>query len=503
MHNFLRKNKKAIVWVVVIAFLVGTVVFGYVINAIRRNQSQNISVQAIATVNGELVSSYVYSQQIRQAAQFLSGLPSDQLLMYKYQILNSLIERNLLLQLAEKNKVKVKVTSKDVDDYIEEIKTNYQWTDEDLNNALANVGISMSRWKVQVKDSLEEEKLIAGLMDKVAVDVFVSDQEIVEEYEQVKVSKIYIKNTEDDAGRKKAEEALTKINTGVDFAQVVEEYSETGNKDNGGDIGFISRSSVWMLSESLIESAFAMQPGEISELLEADGGYYILQVTDKKAAEGEDFEAKKAEIEDELLNEKKAKVQNEWFKNEKEQAEIVIKDTEIAGYQALMQEDFETAIQLFGEAIENAPKNDGYYTYLAWAYQQVDQNDKAVETYLKAVEEIPSNWKLHYELGLVYKELEEKDKAVSNLRMASDFAGDDKIAHQRIQSVFTQMGITELVLAEQVLIDEIIRKEEEAKRLAEEAAAQEQAANDAAQENPEDVTTTNDAESPATDSDNN
>ena len=109
----------------------------------------------------------------------------------------------------------------------------------------------------------------------------------VEQYttpEQVRASHILLKTDgKDDAAVKtKAEELLKQVKAGKDFADLAKKNSEDeASAKNGGDLDYFGRGR--MVAE-FDTAAFAMQPGQISDLVKTQYGYHIIKVTDRKAA---------------------------------------------------------------------------------------------------------------------------------------------------------------------------------------------------------------------------
>ena len=119
--------------------------------------------------------------------------------------------------------------------------------------------------------------------------------------EQVKASHVLIKvaeGTDDAAARKQAEDVLAQARAGKDFAELAKQHSQDdSNNKNGGDLGFFGRGA---MVKEFEDAAFAMQPGQISEVIKTQFGYHVIKVTDKKAAETRPFEQVKPQIEDQL-----------------------------------------------------------------------------------------------------------------------------------------------------------------------------------------------------------
>jgi peptidyl-prolyl cis-trans isomerase D len=109
----------------------------------------------------------------------------------------------------------------------------------------------------------------------------------IEQYttpEQVRASHILFKTEgKDDAAVKaKAEDVLKQAKAGADFAELAKKYSEdTDSAKNGGDLDYFGRGK--MVPE-FDQAVFAMQPGQISDLVKTQYGYHIIKLVDKKAA---------------------------------------------------------------------------------------------------------------------------------------------------------------------------------------------------------------------------
>jgi len=102
--------------------------------------------------------------------------------------------------------------------------------------------------------------------------------------EQVRASHILLKTEgkEDAAVKAKAEDVLKQAKAGADFAELAKKYSEDEpSAKNGGDLDYFGRGK--MVPE-FDQAAFAMQPGQLSDLIKTPYGYHIIKVVDKKAA---------------------------------------------------------------------------------------------------------------------------------------------------------------------------------------------------------------------------
>ena len=89
----------------------------------------------------------------------------------------------------------------------------------------------------------------------------------------------------DDAARSelrtKAEGVLAEARTGSDFAALARTHSgDPLSAGAGGDLGLVERGT---LETPLEDAAFALEPGQVSDLVESARGFYILKVDEKQA----------------------------------------------------------------------------------------------------------------------------------------------------------------------------------------------------------------------------
>jgi len=94
---------------------------------------------------------------------------------------------------------------------------------------------------------------------------------------------------EDTEARSRASAARDRIVGGEDFATVAQEVSEdVGTAPNGGEMGLFARGDN---DAALDDAAFALEAGEISELVRSAYGFHIVQVDEKIAAAPATFES--------------------------------------------------------------------------------------------------------------------------------------------------------------------------------------------------------------------
>jgi parvulin-like peptidyl-prolyl isomerase len=80
--------------------------------------------------------------------------------------------------------------------------------------------------------------------------------------------------------RSKAEDVLKRVRAGEDFAKLAKEFSsDPGSKEKGGDLGWFGHGQMVPEFE---QAAFALKPGQVSDLVETKFGYHIIKLDERK-----------------------------------------------------------------------------------------------------------------------------------------------------------------------------------------------------------------------------
>ena len=97
----------------------------------------------------------------------------------------------------------------------------------------------------------------------------------------------------------KAEQLLEQVRKSPgQFAELARKNSDDpGSAERGGDLDYFGRGA---MVKPFDDAVFAMKPGEISNVVESDFGYHIIQLTGQRGGEKKAFDAVRAEIEAEV-----------------------------------------------------------------------------------------------------------------------------------------------------------------------------------------------------------
>jgi peptidyl-prolyl cis-trans isomerase C len=220
-------------------------------------------------------------------------------------VLDDMIAYRLLVQ--EVKARKIVVPEAEIDAQMAQIRGQFQ-TDAQFQQALAMQKMTLEIVRDDARSEIGVEKLVTSeIADKIAVkpeaiaDFYQQNQDKFQQGARVKASHILISIPQGgDAAAKlqaktKAEAVLKELKAGKDFAAAAKENSQDpGSAVNGGDLGFFEQGQMVPPFE---QAAFALKPGEMSELVESQFGYHIIKVADKQVGRVVPLEEAKPKIE--------------------------------------------------------------------------------------------------------------------------------------------------------------------------------------------------------------
>jgi peptidyl-prolyl cis-trans isomerase C len=226
------------------------------------------------------------------------------------QILDNLIDRELLLQQAKS--LKMAVPPQQVDAQMQQLAQRFP-SPEAFEQALTAQNFTVDTVKKDVENQMLRQQLVKKeILDKVNVSArdvqsfYDKNKNKYVEEEQVRARHILIKvpqevsPAEDAKLKGRADDALKRAKKGEDFAALAKELSDDGSKETGGDLGFFPRGRMVTGFE---EAAFALQPGQMSEIIRTQFGYHIIKVEERKAGRALPFDEAKGQVKEDLTQE--------------------------------------------------------------------------------------------------------------------------------------------------------------------------------------------------------
>lgn len=294
------RNAKVLVVICLVAV-------GLVLSGCASSGSETKDSMVAATVNGRnIMLSEVERQVNQQAGGNTSSLNQLQMAQARLQVLSGLIQREVLYQRAEREKVLP--TDAQIEGAIATQKQNSGMTAEDFDKSLKAQNMSMETLREEAKKDLA----IAALQDKYNGKINISDREVEEYYQAnrqlfknergVALSMIVVDPADnsntgitDDAKNEadakiKIDNIYQQLQGKADFATVARAKSEEVNSLRaGGDVGFATEQDLRNnnFPPELISQFFGpMQVGDYTQPVRfgTGGKWYIFKLAEKRLA---------------------------------------------------------------------------------------------------------------------------------------------------------------------------------------------------------------------------
>lgn len=258
----------------------------------------------VATVDGDPITLYELQSYEQSDIRTRQGVARPDTAV----LLDALITDRLIAKEAEEKGVIVR--EEDVGQYIDDIKRRNKLSDEQLEAALAQQGITLPDYRKQIRREIERQQLIGReIRGKVSVtreevqryyDAHLSDYEMPERY---RIAHIVFLLPPDagaaqvEAAKAEAATVYRQIEGGADFAEMAARYSQDSTAKSGGDLGWFEPKQ---LVDSLAEAAEGLQTGEVSPPVEGPAGIHIVKVLERDQASHRDLTELQDEIKEKL-----------------------------------------------------------------------------------------------------------------------------------------------------------------------------------------------------------
>lgn len=270
--------------------------------------------QVVATVDKEaILMSELLAEigpQLREIrAQSTSQQDLDRLLDEKMRAtLEQAIENKILLR--EAQLAGVPIADADVDQRFEEYKRLYPSNDEFMQE-IEQAGETVTALKERLRKQMMARTMAVRKTTELEQGIVISESEISQYFqdnkekfqneERARCSQIFMPAGEDlaerDRVRAQLEQLKEEIDNGADFAELAIEHSKAPGAEDGGIVGWVQRGD---LVGRLDEMAFAIEEGQVSEVIESDQGFHLLKVDKKEVAGEATLDDVRASIEPEL-----------------------------------------------------------------------------------------------------------------------------------------------------------------------------------------------------------
>ena len=316
-------------------FLIGMGIFFISLGVLL--PSEAVVDRIVAVVNQEIIT---LSEVEKWSQPFQREIHTDDRLERKEKVqevlrkvLERIIEDKLLEQEAKKSGTKV--TSKEVEGAIDEIRRRNNLDQESFERALVAQGFTLESLKKELEKKILRMKFVAFA---VQVEPKAGEKELREFYQKnldlYRVDESYrpahilllVSNeaTPEQVReiRKRIQKILERIKGGESFAKMARDYSEDpSSSKEGGDLGYFKKGE---LVPALEKETMRLRVGEVSGIVQTELGFHILKLLDRKGGEPAPLEEVKEKVQADYYEKRMEKAYQEFLSKLKEKSIIEI-----------------------------------------------------------------------------------------------------------------------------------------------------------------------------------
>lgn len=293
------------------------------LTACSQQQKPQQDANVVATVNGEVITRADFERELSRESQAMEGAAPrspEQIEPFKQTLLETMIERLVLLQAARE--LQVQVSAEEVDRRVLALTSEYPAGTFDT--ALAQSQTSKTELARRTKEQLLVERLLA---DQVFSRVAVTEEQLRRNYdenpdawtepEQVHAQQIVVKGLDE---AKRLKELLWQ---GKKFPDLARRYSLSPDAKVGGDLGFFKRGE---MPPAFDDAIFRLGAGQVSDVVSSDYGFHLFKLIEKKPARKRELAEVRSQIEQKLLTDLRAERQTAYVKALREKAQVKVND---------------------------------------------------------------------------------------------------------------------------------------------------------------------------------
>jgi peptidyl-prolyl cis-trans isomerase SurA len=225
----------------------------------------------VAIVNDDVVTQYELNQKIERATgsttDDLKAADNERFIELRRQVLEMMVNEKCTQE--KIRELEIEVTADQIDAYIEDIKKQNQWTQEDLVAVLEADGATYEEYWNEVKKEFEHDRLIS---EQVTGKVIIREEEIRQYYEEHRADfateeSVHLagmimasRNTEE------AKAVLARLKNGEDLEDLI-------------DLGTLETD---LLDPELKKVVDELDVGEVSDLIVRPNGIQIIRLLERQ-----------------------------------------------------------------------------------------------------------------------------------------------------------------------------------------------------------------------------
>ena len=294
--------------------------------------SAEVCNRVVAIVNDEIITLYELNNRIRE----LTGADPAVIRMQdkkvflesRRKILDHLIDQKVAR--VKIRELGIKVSEREIDATIEEIKKDNSLTHEELLSSLKKQGSSYELYREKIKNELEGMQLVdfevksrIVIREERVRGYYDTNKDTFASVERVHIAAIVLLQDATSGQKdistlyKKAEKIVSRLRNGEDFGELARKFSKGHSANEGGDLGFFKTSQ---LDPELIKIIQSMSAGDISDPIIRSSSIQLIKLVERQGEGLKPYNEVRDAIYGKLYREEVNKRYSSWVRELREKS---------------------------------------------------------------------------------------------------------------------------------------------------------------------------------------
>lgn len=286
--------------------------------------------RVVAVVNDDVITLFELNKKIKELtgrnSKDLRKMDEAAFLETRRKVIDYLIDERIA---GEKIKeLSITVGDQEIDEAIERIKKNNQWTQKDLFEKLEKEGVAYDKFREKIKNDLSRMQL---LNIEIRSKIIIREEEIQQYYDEhreeftvdgdFRIAAIFLSTPEGGGVDEKqrvmdlAKDLIKQIQGGADFSELARKYSQGPGAAEGGDLGYFKKKD---MDRNLLEILDNLSEGGVSQPIVLARGIQIIKMVEKRSGKEKGLEDTRDAIYNILYQKEVNKKYDIWMKEQRE-----------------------------------------------------------------------------------------------------------------------------------------------------------------------------------------
>jgi peptidyl-prolyl cis-trans isomerase C len=262
-------------------------------------QTPATTAKPAALVNGEPIALAEVEALLKsRPTQFPKPTEAEHREMQR-EALDMLIDDLVMQQFLRKNAPAV--PAGEVNKKLKDLQASLKAQGRTLDDFCRENGQTEAQVRANVLTMLQRSAYAAAHLSGAAVQKYYDDNRDFFDQVNVRASHILLRlppgSTPEECQAAQARLAALRqeiVSGKLDFAEAARNFSQCPSSTDGGDVGYFPRKGA--VEEPFAQAAFALNKGEVSDVVQTEYGLHLIKVTDRKAVRLSDFKTMEEKV---------------------------------------------------------------------------------------------------------------------------------------------------------------------------------------------------------------